>query len=409
MNRSKAKKRAKAFLWAAAILLAGGCDTKNLGEIYLNPQTGKEEGCEESHLWACAVSFPKGYDWRKDSLGTASTSDLLLFRDTECILKLSCNSLNRVSADADRHYIVGGQLYTVYPTSSDCIVKKNGQEAFRIGRRELITDLIVRDSCIFTLGTPPSGKGWIWRKDGQELLQRDDGEILGGMYTDKDSICFAFVENIGGSTTSVTSHRYYCVRETEVSQLKLGTDIEEVLSIRMNEGVLNYLAVSSAVKNGVLWQQGPNAYSLGAGRLKKIRNFALDRVGKEIVAHGFELTGQVWTHSFWASPTAMETNTKDVCERLIYCSDSPVQCYSWYNPDSGRTFVVWNASKRDYTGDFRVVSPYVLAGNESGYAIGMSEVCAKSYTGDLTEIPVIVTPDDTLRFNFNGYFTRLSF
>lgn len=396
----------------AAILILCSCGVKDLGEIYFDNKKTPEEA-SAGHLYATAISYDESYDWHKDSLGVNAEKKLLFIRDDKCILTLSCSALNRVDADADRYRILDGHLYTFFPSASDCTIKKDGKEILRIGKKEEILDIVCKDSTIYTLGVPSGGNGWTFRKNGTTLLSKPGGAPLGGLYEDRDSICFAYVEDINAGAEDV-SHRYYAVCGTKIKQLEYGPDIQEVLAIRYSDGVLHYLAKSTAVKNGLLWQQGLNASSIKTSGATKLRNFSLENVGNSLVARGQIYCTDEWIYRFWQQGSINPEGPLS-CNTFLFCGDTPSLCFAWQAPRTGAIGLSWNdCETRTFENDYRLITPYALASNKTDFALALSRKAsfAKDWSArgpNITETPIIITRTDTLSYTFNGYFTRLTY
>ena len=175
----------------------------------------------KAHIYFTAVSFPESYEWRRDTAYGAVAGAILLYMDGEPILTLPAGSSGGISCDPDMHHLAGGHIYTEFSDASHTMIGCDGKELFRYDGRELLKGLIIDGKDVLTLGQNRSGSGFSLRRNGKVLLQKPEGEIVGG-FSDRSSpetgalsieggrICFCYHDGKGwhfvedGSETLLT-------------------------------------------------------------------------------------------------------------------------------------------------------------------------------------------------------------
>ena len=211
---------------------------------------GGDAGSKESVCYMIGVDYAKGYDWRSDQARESVKCSLVVYVDGSPVMKVPASREDEISADADMHRIIDGNLYTDYATGSETVIKKNGQILFRYDASELISDIIVQDDDIFTLGEDRSGQGFSLRKNGDVLVSREKGSLVSTLRMDGDSLCFGFCEPI--RTVTGTVDRYYAVYGRNVTNLSLREDLKKVWDVAVINGKVVSLATLQAVAQPVI-------------------------------------------------------------------------------------------------------------------------------------------------------------
>ena len=144
-------------------------------------------------LFVTAVAYPDGYDWRRDTARGNVIGRLLLLRlqDTagapsspapavfDTILSLAAGAGRAVSLDPDRHQFCGGHLFTQCLTEAGTVWKRDGQTFLISREQEYVRGILALDSTLYTLSQRLNGSGFLFRRNGKLLLQRDGGRIQG--------------------------------------------------------------------------------------------------------------------------------------------------------------------------------------------------------------------------------------
>ena len=203
-----------------------------------------------SVCYVTAMDYQKDYDWRSDRSPESVKCSLVVFADGVPIMKVPVGEAHEVSADPDMHRIVKGHLYTDYSTETETVIKRDGRPLFRYEGRESLCGLEVIGEDVYTLGQNRSGNGFSFRRNGEFLLQRGTGSLIGVMQNENDNLSFAFldiVRNAGGEAA-----RYYLAVNGKVSQVAVRDDIKTVWDIIMSDGRTIYLATLVGLASPVI-------------------------------------------------------------------------------------------------------------------------------------------------------------
>ena len=142
--------------------------------LNLDPDSGSgQEYC------FTAVSFPAGYDWRRDSLFGGVTASVRLYRNGICVLEVPTGEL--ACADADMHHFLNGHLYTQCRTAGHTVLARDGEEILRIRGEEVLAGLLPGEDKEYTLWQNRNGKGFVLRYGSDTLLFRSRGNIAGSL------------------------------------------------------------------------------------------------------------------------------------------------------------------------------------------------------------------------------------
>ncbi len=256
----------KIILFCSA-LAAVACTLEEVGGRPQNgkPQDGKDDvwvkpgepdgsGNEgKTVTYITAFDYPEGYDWRADmEKGTVKCS-LVVYADGVPAMKIPVGDEYEVSSDPDMHRMVNGHLYTDYSTDSETVIKKDGKEIIRYPGREMIVDLTVKGDDVYTLGHKREGRGFVYRKNGESVLERSNGYSFGRFYHAHDEIVrFAFAETVDSADRGM--ERYYVSEDGEVSQTAVREDVKKVWDVAFCGGEICYLASVVGIPSPVLFR-----------------------------------------------------------------------------------------------------------------------------------------------------------
>lgn len=197
------------FLTVSCNLLEPGL---SLGEPRLNghgraadarPQDVKVKAAGDTVFLVSAVSFPKSYDWQRDSAFGSVACTLKLFRNGKCILDLPAGSKTSIGVAPDMHHFIGSALFTEYSDYSGTVVTKDGELLARWPEPEKLLGLLYKDGTLYSLGLSRSGESITYRQNGQIVLMASDAVAIGGfgadtygrqgaLYEDEGHVCFAY-------------------------------------------------------------------------------------------------------------------------------------------------------------------------------------------------------------------------
>lgn len=213
-----------------------GCSIEQLpGKIY--PPSSPIEAETQSELDTMdvlcfsAVKYPEDYDWNKDELYGEVACSLLFFRGDSLILNQPIGLKSERASDADMHHLIGGDFYDDYSTDTQTILRKNGDELFRIDSRELIFDLMLKGNDLFTLGEPRSGGGFVLRKNGTIVAQSPNIYPIGKLYEDKGKLLFN-----GVCSSSTGFRQYYSIENGEAVAMNSEKDNISLIDYRKIDG-----------------------------------------------------------------------------------------------------------------------------------------------------------------------------
>ncbi len=180
------------------------------------PDSGNDKPEEEKSwvTYVTTVEYPEDYDWSRDYEKGSVKCSLVLYSDGKKIMKLAVGDSCEISSDPDMHRVINGNLYTDYSNNSETVIKKNGRELFRYQGREMITDMLVVDGDVYTLGHSRSGVGFAYRKNGESVFESNVGSSYGRLFFRDDVISFAYME-----TTPERKLRYYIFEDSKLTEL----------------------------------------------------------------------------------------------------------------------------------------------------------------------------------------------
>ena len=201
-----------------------------------SPKDTPDPGSDTTaHLYLCAVEYPKGYDWVKDTAYSTVQASLRLFRDGECIVSVPTGGAYQISTDPDTHWILDGHLITTFTDGSRTWVKRDGADLLCFDGAEDIKGLLLKDGILWTLGQKLRGQGFSLRADGTSVSENAQGTLIGTLYEDDGALCFAY-----GMTTkngSYTIRRYLVSADGVEKEVPVPSDAVAVYDIRRRGGI----------------------------------------------------------------------------------------------------------------------------------------------------------------------------
>lgn len=215
---------------------------------------------------SCIVSYPDGYDWRRDSLYGDVECRLLLYRDSTLLRSIPAGIRHGISPEADTHFLFGEDLYTIWRDRNSTIIKKNGTVTVSFSPAEIIRGILPSGGSLWTLGT--DGLLLRLRKDGETVFERKGAEVYdatgengtdisGALYLDCDRICFSYC-NAG---------QWHIVCGGEDSVIDTRGAVDKIMKARLVNGTLYVLGD----KNG-----GPGPYLFDGKQTRKLLYYVLD-------------------------------------------------------------------------------------------------------------------------------------
>lgn len=229
----------------------GGEADKGNGDAWTGPSGGgSSTPAMRSRCYVTCLDYPEEYDWRADREKGSVKCSLVVYSDGVPVMKVPVGDAYEVSSDPDMHRIVSGHLVTDYATASETVIKMDGVEQFRYPAREIMAGVLVRDEGVYTLGHSRNGEGFSLRLNGETVLERSSGYVLGTLYEDMGSLCFAFAEKVISADEEI--ERYYHFIDGKVTQVGLRDDVRKIWDAMSLNGKMHILASLTGIKAPVI-------------------------------------------------------------------------------------------------------------------------------------------------------------
>ncbi len=367
------------------------------GGIWGGPvEENNGEGILQQICYMTALDYQKEYDWRSDQARESVKCSLIVYADGRQIMKVPVGEEYETGADADMHRMAGGHLYTDYSTSEETVIKRDGRQLFRYSGREAIQGMCVSGDDVYTLGQNRNGEGFAFRKNGEAVIARDNGYIIGTLETYDDSLCFAFYENIKSAEGVIG--RYYSVRDGKVSQIGLRDDIKKVWDIMHCDDFEMYVASLTGITAPVLFtKKGMTAIPIPAKAiLLSVNLFGNeDNPGAEVMYR----SGSSIYCSIWQNGATVMTFPKDRTISSLCSPDDGVCCT--VNPSSSSPGMIYRCGElhempKDYS---------CIGGNAICMVNGILHVGLSSRAN---EGPIVWKDGEMETLKINGYIASIS-
>lgn len=171
------------------------------------------QGAPDTLFYISAVSFPRDYDWQKDSAFGAVNCTLKFYRGQEKLLSVPAGPAQKISAHPDKHHIIETSLFTEYCDSYGTTVKRDGELLASWPEPEFLQGICMKDGALYTIGRGVGTKGFSCRRNGEVLMKIDNGSVFGGfdkdtygatgaLYQDGGALYFAYKTEGGGMCTA---------------------------------------------------------------------------------------------------------------------------------------------------------------------------------------------------------------
>ena len=179
---------------------------------------------KDTSVLVSAVEFPEDYDWQRDTAFGQVSGKVLLLRNGDRILEIPAGVSGKASIDPDMHHLVDGHLYTEYTDGSRSFVSRDGESLYAFEGREYLRGLLNMDGHLYTLSQRRNGKGFVLRRDGEPLMDKDAGTVLksfrdypdrqsGALYENEGKVCFHYCRGTGSERV------WYSVQDLTESQI----------------------------------------------------------------------------------------------------------------------------------------------------------------------------------------------
>ena len=348
--------------------------------------------------YVTALDYQKGYDWRSDqSVGSVKCS-LVVYSDNVPVMKVPVGDAYEVSSDPDMHRIIGGHLYTDYSTETETVIKKDGRQLFRYPGRESVCGLESIGDDIYILGQSREGSGFSLRKNGETVISREDGYVIGSLVNDSDSLCFAFYERI--RTADGFIGRYYAFVDGKVSQMALRDDIVRIWDVAVRKDRIIYLATLVGIPFPVVIDGG-SMMTLAMPKGATVVSCRLFCSEETVVVEGmYRLPDGKVVNALWQNGKMVSSFSGDQVISAIEISDGGIFCV--INPSRyGESGKIYRAGEI-----FDIPRGYVVMGNgcvkvmDGIMNVGLSSTEGKS--------PMIWKDGQMDSLKINGYLSAIS-
>ena len=166
------------------------------------------------------AEYPDGYDWLRDPDYGIISCTISLMQNGTALAAFEAGHASCISTDLDMVRCIDGHVYTDYSTSSETVIKRDGEELFRYPGREMMAGFACApDAVVYTLGIPRDGdgSGWTLRRNGEPVASSSGGVVISGMQMEEGGPSFAYLERhelVSGTDT--TWHLFRNMDETEM-------------------------------------------------------------------------------------------------------------------------------------------------------------------------------------------------
>ena len=377
----------------------GNAGFKDSGSVIWGDAPGNSAAGGSNIIPVCymtAVDYAKGYDWRADVARETVRCSLVVYSDAIPAMKVPVGESHQVSSDPDKHRVIGGHLYTDYSSAGQTIIKKNGVFFLSYPGEERISNMLLRGDDIYTLGESLTGSGFSFRKNGEPLVLRENGSLIGSLKSYGDSLNFIFCEEIRNAGGSIM--RYYSVYGSKVSQIALRDDIVCVWdAIQLQETVI-YLASLTGISQPVLIV-GENLSALNMPKGSTMISCSMFRTGENIGIEGIYKTKDGTRYSaIWINGECVETF--EGLTISAFCTDGGGVFCVLNPPSPSSAGMIYRAGET-----YEMPQGYACIGSHSIAVVGgIMHVGLSSQTGGR---PLLWKDGQTVSLNMNGYISSV--
>ena len=225
----------RTFIFLILSLSIQACGLNQLDESLHSNMEGVWKGPSFGHYsedkcYAVALDYPEGYDWRADPDRGSVKCDMVMFADGIPVLRIPVGDDADVSSDPACHFVVQGHLFTSFPEAPSTVVKRDGCRLYEFSGAEHIDDIRISGGSVHTLSTLSGNGGFIYRVDGEKVVERQGGYSFRHLGEHDGHVVFYFCQDKGGSEGDTVS--YYKVVDGKVHKLDVAAD-GRVADIRM--------------------------------------------------------------------------------------------------------------------------------------------------------------------------------
>lgn len=349
---------------------------------------------QKRSLYVTGVEYPEDYNWQPELGGGSVEARMFLMKDGRRIVEINVGARYHVSADADMHRCIGDHLYTDYSTDDETIVKRDGVELFRYPDREMIHSMLIDGDDVYTLGSPRSGTGFTYRRNGAVVMVKGSANILSGLSRDGDHIVFTYEDVI--TSTGATRYRYYYVEDGEVRAIPVTDDVVRIEDARVIDGNVHYIAAFKD-KSYRIHYAGGRSFELRRAGASSVSECRLVYDGGEVFVKGKASNENVFWHGAEIKACSQSTVALD------WCADKE-NVYHLTSNHSSRTLLVFRQNMSTLVLPSQYV--FIYSGCMAAYD---GKYCLAAANRSKGDAPVLWTDGEANEYDFNGLFTSVSY
>lgn len=375
-----------AMLFVAAVV--AGCERVDIGSGRPLPVENPQE--PEEVLLFSGVKYPEGYDWNRDpEYGSVECTLFLASADDWILQERKVGTKYGVASDSDMHRILGGSLWEDWSTDRETIVSRDGVEQFRWEGRECISESLLCDGRLYTLGASREDGSLRLRRDGMLQMGSNTISPVPPLHEDNGAVCLAATSTSGNAKT------WYAIREGAAMLVTPPSDGAVVCGVHFVNGKLGLVARKyGGVYN--FWV-GDNSTLMGV----ETSSVEIDRIiseGSNVFIFGGRKRKEgprqplVWHngHLFWEAP--------DGFTLFSYSQDGGDICFLGQDSGTGLWRLIHNGETVLIPEPYKPYSRDAILLHDG--AVYLSLVRDGS-------IPVLWMDGEIREYEFNGYIDHL--
>lgn len=347
-------------------------------------------------LYITGIEFPSGHNWKPEIGAGSIEAKIFLMKDGERILEIPTGIIHETGIDSDMHKCFDGKLYTIYNNGHESIIKCNGEETVRFQDSELVYDFFAEEGKVHTLSK--KGDGFIYRVNGNVVFECKNGSTYPGIYKDGKMTVFTYKEHKDAGY----AYNYGYIGDGSAYTIDVNT-YRSIEALRIHKRIVHYLGVDQFTSLRWYEYNGGQRIKIGSNDNGYMANtqMSIDEDGNVfILGNCYYETGTF--PGIW--------NKDGVVTREDYDSKIPVACasnnqiYYVVIPKETREKI---AVKRGRYAIHELPNQYDIMFPDN---IGVYEdICCIAMHNNKDNKPVIWKNGITTEFEFNGYFTGVSY
>ena len=378
----------------------GGAGHKGSGSVIWGDSPGNSSGGGNSIVPVCymtAADYAKGYDWRADEARETVKCSLVVYVDGIPAMKVPVGETHEICSDPDMHRVIDGHLYTDYASSGQTVIKKNGVFLFSYPGEERLCNMLSKGEDIYTLGESRTGTGFSFRKNGESIVSRENGSLIGSLKSSGDSLNFTFCEEIRNAGGRIM--RYYSVYGSKVSQIALRDDIVCVWDAMQFQDEVIYLASLTGISQPVI-VAGDNLTALNMPKEADMISCSMFHAGEKSGVEGLYKTSDGARYSaIWLNGKCVETFKGLTISAL--CTDGGGVFCVLNPPSTSSSGIIYRAGEM-----YEIPQGYACIGSQSLAVVG--GIMYVGLSSQIGENPLLWKDGQMVSLNVNGYISSVT-